>query len=145
VPPEQRRPGIQGIQGATGSQGIQGIQGATGATGAAGLNGANGNTGATGATGSTGATGQGFNFAGAYSGATNYNQYDVVTFKRFDVRSDCGERTGEHGSDPTQCIVLDSGWRQEGATGANRYRWEQQERREQQEPPEQQATRVFKV
>jgi len=60
-----------------------------------------------------------------YSGATNYNQYDVVTFQRLDVRSDCRERTGKHGSGSDECLVLDSAGarrcdRREGTVGSSR-------------------------
>jgi hypothetical protein len=66
--------GAQGLQGMPGATGPQGPIGLTGAQGAAGANGTNG------ADGTNGANGTGFNFTQAWSAATNYNPYDVVTY-----------------------------------------------------------------
>ncbi len=66
-----------GAAGAAGSQGQQGAQGATGPQGPMGLPGA---TGPAGTNGTNGTNGTGFNFTQAWSAATNYNPYDVVTY-----------------------------------------------------------------
>jgi hypothetical protein len=71
--------GPQGNIGPTGSQGIQGVAGATGATGPAGPTGSQGSVGNTGAQGVPGPAGQGFTWAGAWSAATAYTPYLVVS------------------------------------------------------------------
>ncbi len=107
--------GVQGPTGSTGAAGAAGAKGATGATGTNGSAGINGLNGATGPTGATGAAGQGFNFKGAWSPASSYNQYDVVTFggQTYEVSNPAGV-----GANPTFNPGSWSLWAQMGAPGA---------------------------
>ncbi len=102
-----------GPEGPRGPIGAHGIQGVTGAAGAAGPAGSAGSAGAKGATGATGPTGPPVTFKGPWSGSTEYEAGDAVSF---DGNSYVSAKEHNKGNTPTgtgEWLLL----AQQGGTG----------------------------